>query len=173
MTKTFILTNVRSGTEPGLFISLANDQEPDSTVPAILPDPKLAPFLAQGAKAIFTAASKHAQEAGLILADTKFEFGLLPPSPDNPSQDITERVILIDEVLTPDSSRFWLASEWAEGKKMTGLDKQYLRDWLKGGESNWDGKTPLEIPDDVINATWERYKEAWKRITGRDWADEK
>jgi phosphoribosylaminoimidazole-succinocarboxamide synthase len=141
-------------------------------VPALLPDPSLAPFLAEGAKSIFTVASKHAQSTGLILADTKFEFGLLPPSPDNPTQDITERVILVDEVLTPDSSRFWLADEWAEGKRMTGLDKQYLREWLKGPNSGWDGETPLEIPEDVVKATWNKYKEAWSKITEREWVDQ-
>ena len=132
-------------------------------VPSILPDPAIAPKLVNAALALFDRASTRAAQSGLLLADTKFEFGLWP----NPSTG-QEELILIDEVLTPDSSRFWPAEEYGEGKKMTGFDKQFLREWLLTQE-DWKSKgEALEIPDEVVMKTWARYLEAFKLITGKD-----
>jgi phosphoribosylaminoimidazole-succinocarboxamide synthase len=95
-----------------------------------------------------------AARAGLILADTKFEFGLSG-----------EALVLGDEVLTPDSSRFWPASTWAPGAVQPSYDKQYVRDWLTS--SGWDRVSPPpELPDDVVAATRERYVTAYERLTG-------
>ena len=133
------------------------------TVPSILPDAKLAPKLVNAALALFDRASTRAAQSSLLLADTKFEFGLW----SNPTTG-QEELILIDEVLTPDSSRFWPAEEYGEGKKMTGFDKQFLREWLLSQE-DWKSKgEALEIPDEVVMKTWARYLEAFKLITGRE-----
>ncbi|MDO5700472.1 MAG: phosphoribosylaminoimidazolesuccinocarboxamide synthase [Bowdeniella nasicola] len=112
---------------------------------------------------LYTRAAEIAREHGIILADTKFEFGQLP-DPAGPD------IILGDEVLTPDSSRFWPAEEWRVGQATPSFDKQYLRDWLTSPASNWDrsGKAPPpELPDDVVAATRERYLEAFERLTGQ------
>ncbi|NLO06808.1 MAG: phosphoribosylaminoimidazolesuccinocarboxamide synthase [candidate division WS1 bacterium] len=97
---------------------------------------------------------EHATTRGLILADTKFEFGL-----------IDDELVLIDEMLTPDSSRYWAASEWHPGHTPEGFDKQYLRDWLE--TLDWD-KTPPgpELPGHVVARTRELYLELMRRITG-------
>ncbi|CAD6566097.1 MAG: Bifunctional purine biosynthetic protein ade1 [Cyphobasidiales sp. Tagirdzhanova-0007] len=123
----------------------------------------LVPLLIQKAIEIFKAAAKHAESVGLILADTKFEFGILPPSE---SASLADRLILIDEVLTPDSSRYWEATEWEEGKTMTGYDKQALREWLKAGGGGYTGKDGVVIPQDVVDETWKRYCECYQRVTG-------
>jgi len=91
---------------------------------------------------------------GIIIADTKFEFGT-----DG------DRIILVDEVLTPDSSRFWPLDEYRPGQKQKSFDKQFVRDYLLS--TDWDRKTePPELPDDVIKKTSERYIEAYEKITG-------
>jgi phosphoribosylaminoimidazole-succinocarboxamide synthase len=99
--------------------------------------------------------SSVCERAGIILADTKFEFGLADGG----------ELILIDEVLTPDSSRFWDAARYAPGGPQPSYDKQYVRDWLEA--QDWD-KTPPgpELPDDVVDGTRRRYVEAFQRITG-------
>jgi phosphoribosylaminoimidazole-succinocarboxamide synthase len=128
----------------------------------------LAPLLMLKAVELFTAAAKHAESVGLILADTKFEFGVLPPAE---GLSLEDRFMLIDEALTPDSSRYWEASEWAEGKTMTGFDKQALRVWLAaggGGFGRTEKEEGVEIPEEVVKETWERYTACYKRITGRD-----
>lgn len=104
---------------------------------------------------IYTAAAEYAATRGIIIADTKFEFGV-----------IDGKVTLIDECLTPDSSRFWPADSYEEGKVQPSYDKQYVRDWLK---ANWDfkGEAP-ELPADVIEGTSARYREAFSIITGSD-----
>lgn len=140
------------------------------TVPELLGSQyaELAPLLASKAVELFSAAAKHAESVGLILADTKFEFGVLPPSD---SLSLQDRFILIDEALTPDSSRYWEASEWAEGKTMTGFDKQALREWLKaggGGFGKSEREEGVEIPQEVVEETWKRYTACYKRITGKD-----
>ena len=119
---------------------------------------------------LFSVAAKHAESVGLILADTKFEFGVLPPSD---SLTLEQRFILIDEALTPDSSRYWEASEWAEDKSMTGFDKQALRVWLRaggGGFGKSNKEEGVEIPQDVVDETWQRYTACYKRITGSEFA---
>ena len=104
--------------------------------------------------AIYTAAAEYAATRGIIIADTKFEFGI-----------IDGRVTLIDECLTPDSSRFWPADSYEEGKVQPSYDKQYVRDWLK---ANWDfAGEPPHLPDEVIAGTSERYREAYEIITGQ------
>ncbi len=105
--------------------------------------------------AIFERASVHAGERGIILADTKFEFG----------HDEDGTLTLGDEVLTPDSSRFWPADTYAPGKAQPSYDKQYVRDWLV--ESGWDrNSTPPELPAKVVEKTREKYVEAYERLTG-------
>ena len=110
---------------------------------------------------IYGRAERLARERGIILADTKFEFGLRADG----------TLVLADEVLTPDSSRFWDADEWATGR-LASFDKQYLRDWLVH-DSGWDRSTdqpPPSLPPDVVAATRERYLEAYRRLTGRELA---
>lgn len=109
--------------------------------------------------ALYAFASQHARARGVILADTKFEFGL-----DG------EGVLTIgDEVLTPDSSRYWPADGYAPGKGQPSFDKQYVRDWAS--QTGWDKLPPApEIPDDVVAGTRKRYIEAYERITGEPFA---
>jgi len=103
---------------------------------------------------IYQAASAHAEANGVILADTKFEFGL-----------VEGHITLVDEVLTPDSSRWWPAEAWKPGAPIPSYDKQYVRDWLDA--SGWDHTPPApELPDDVVIGTRARYVEAYERITG-------
>jgi phosphoribosylaminoimidazole-succinocarboxamide synthase len=105
-------------------------------------------------------AADFALERGIIIADTKFEFGIGPDG----------RIVIGDEVLTPDSSRFWPVDEYAPGGSPPSYDKQYVRDWLE--TLDWD-KTPPgpEIPADVVAGTRNRYVEAYERLTGRPFAD--
>jgi phosphoribosylaminoimidazole-succinocarboxamide synthase len=104
---------------------------------------------------LYRRASDHASSRGVLLADTKFEFGIVDGD-----------VILIDEVLTPDSSRWWPADEWSPGSPVPSFDKQYLRDWVDS--TGWDHEPPApRIPPDVVAATRARYVEAYERVTGR------
>jgi phosphoribosylaminoimidazole-succinocarboxamide synthase len=110
---------------------------------------------------IYRQGSALAAERGLIVADTKLEFGLARDG----------SLVLADEVLTSDSSRFWAASEWQPGRPQRYLDKQVLRDWSAG--LDWDRKPPgPEIPADIVAATKARYVELYERITGTAWTDE-
>ncbi|HIE09904.1 MAG TPA: phosphoribosylaminoimidazolesuccinocarboxamide synthase [Armatimonadetes bacterium] len=104
---------------------------------------------------IYEEASRYAESRGIIIADTKFEFGL-----------VDGELILIDELLTPDSSRFWPADSYQPGKPQPSFDKQFLRDYLES--LDWD-KTPPgpELPPDVVEATRRRYIEAYERLTGK------
>jgi phosphoribosylaminoimidazole-succinocarboxamide synthase len=105
--------------------------------------------------AVYDMARKYALERGLIIADTKFEFGI-----DN------GRLVLIDEILTPDSSRFWAREQYEPGRAQPSFDKQPVRDWL--AESGWDKKPPApSLPPDVIEATSKRYVQAYEILTGR------
>jgi phosphoribosylaminoimidazole-succinocarboxamide synthase len=104
---------------------------------------------------LYEFASGVARDRGIIIADTKFEFGM----------DMTGDLVLGDEVLTPDSSRFWPADEYDPGRPQPSFDKQFLRDWLEA--SGWDKRPPApELPDDVVSGTRERYAEAYQRLTG-------
>jgi phosphoribosylaminoimidazole-succinocarboxamide synthase len=118
----------------------------------------LAAALRDTTLSIYSRAESITHEQGIILADTKFEFGCRTDG----------TLVLADEVLTPDSSRFWDASDYANGI-LTSFDKQYLRDWLMY-ESGWDkssGITPPALPPEVIAATSERYRSAYQRLTGQ------
>jgi len=106
--------------------------------------------------AIYKKAGKHAESCGLILADTKFEFG-----------KVNDTIVLADEVLTPDSSRFWEASLWKPGGAQPSFDKQFVRDYLES--IHWNKQAPApSLPDDVVRRTLEKYLEAFRRLTGRD-----
>jgi phosphoribosylaminoimidazole-succinocarboxamide synthase len=105
---------------------------------------------------LYRRGAAHATECGLILADTKVEFGLA-----------AGELLLIDEVLTPDSSRYWNAETWVPGNEPASYDKQYVRNWLD--ESGWDHESPPpELPEEVVQGTRERYIEAFRKITGHD-----
>lgn len=105
---------------------------------------------------LYGAASEHAARQGILIADTKFEFGF-----------VGGELTLIDEALTPDSSRFWLANSYQPGRSQASLDKQYVRDWLLN--SGWDRESPLpELPLSVVEATRDRYLEAYRRLTGEE-----
>jgi phosphoribosylaminoimidazole-succinocarboxamide synthase len=111
--------------------------------------------------AIYTRAEEIARERGIILADTKVEFGY----------DVVNGTITLgDEVLTPDSSRFWDASTYKPGQAQPSYDKQYVRDWLTSAESGWDktaNTPPPALPADVVERTRARYVEAYEKLTGR------
>jgi len=106
---------------------------------------------------IYEKAEKHAERRGIILADTKFEFGFF-----------SNRLILIDEVLTPDSSRFWPADGYEPGHPQPSFDKQYVRDYVE--KLGWDKKPPApRLPEEIIKGTAERYIEAYELLTGKKW----
>ena len=104
---------------------------------------------------LYAEASAHARECGVIIADTKFEFGV----------DSDGALVLIDEALTPDSSRFWDAEHWREGESPESFDKQFVRDWLE--TLDWDKRPPgPEVPDDIVARTTERYRQIGARLCG-------
>jgi phosphoribosylaminoimidazole-succinocarboxamide synthase len=105
---------------------------------------------------IYSFAREYARKRGIIIADTKFEFGLL-----------NGQLLLIDEVLTPDSSRFWPADQYAPGKNQPSFDKQFVRDYLETLDWNKTPPAPA-LPEDVVQKTTAKYLEAYKRLTGRD-----
>lgn len=111
---------------------------------------------------IYEKAEKIARERGIILADTKVEFGL-----DSYRGEVT----LGDEVLTPDSSRFWDGAQWGPGKQQDSFDKQFVRDWLASDASGWDGTTtPPELPQEIVDKTRARYIEAYEKLTGLEFS---
>jgi phosphoribosylaminoimidazole-succinocarboxamide synthase len=122
---------------------------------AAIGDRGLAERVRDAAIAVYASAADHARERGVILADTKFEFGLDPDG----------TLVLGDEVLTPDSSRFWDAEAYEPGRPQASFDKQFVRDWASG--SGWDRSPPAPpIPPEVVEGTRARYVEAYERITG-------
>jgi phosphoribosylaminoimidazole-succinocarboxamide synthase len=113
--------------------------------------------------ALYARAAEHSLSKGVILADTKVEFGLSG-----------DALVLGDEVLTPDSSRFWPSDGYQPGRVQPSFDKQYVRDWLTSPASGWDRaseSTPPPLPDEVVRATRARYVEAYERISGRSFTD--
>ena len=113
--------------------------------------------------AVYGRAEAVARERGIIVADTKLEFGHRPDG----------TLVLADEVLTPDSSRFWPADSWQPGRPQPSFDKQYVRDWLTSPASGWSkdsGDPPPALPDDVVARTRAKYVEAYERLTGRRFA---
>ena len=118
---------------------------------------ELADKVAKVSLRLYQEAAEYALTRGIIIADTKFEFGL----------DASGELYLIDEVLTPDSSRFWPADQYVVGKNPPSFDKQYVRDWLEA--SGWDKTPPAPVlPDDVAEKTSEKYREAYTKLTGLD-----
>jgi len=109
--------------------------------------------------AVYERAEAIARERGIILADTKLEFGVRPDG----------TIVLADEVLTPDSSRFWPADSWQPGHAQPSYDKQFVRDWLVSPESGWDrasNRQPPQLPAEIVEKTRERYVHAYERLTG-------
>ncbi|WP_030751616.1 phosphoribosylaminoimidazolesuccinocarboxamide synthase [Streptomyces sp. NRRL F-5135] len=111
---------------------------------------------------VYARARDVARDRGIVLADTKFEFGF----------DADERLVIADEVLTPDSSRFWPADSWEPGRAQPSYDKQYVRDWLTSPASGWDRASeqpPPPLPQEIVDATRTRYLEAYEHLTGIAW----
>ncbi|MBK7622295.1 MAG: phosphoribosylaminoimidazolesuccinocarboxamide synthase [Kineosporiaceae bacterium] len=114
---------------------------------------------------VYATAEKIARDRGILVADTKFEFGVGAGAGD---------IMLGDEVLTPDSSRFWPADGWQPGRAQPSFDKQFVRDWLTSASSGWDrhgDQAPPPLPEDVVERTRARYVEAYERLTGRRWTN--
>ncbi len=113
---------------------------------------------------IYVQAAEHALKKGIIIADTKFEFGT----------DRDGNLVLADEIFTPDSSRYWPAEDYREGAVQASFDKQFVRNWLTSPESGWDrygSQPPPPLPDDIVEATRGRYIEAYERISGLSFGD--
>jgi phosphoribosylaminoimidazole-succinocarboxamide synthase len=118
----------------------------------------LARELAERSLELYWKAAEHARSRGILLADTKFEWGHTPDG----------ALILVDEVLTPDSSRFWPLDSYRAGMSPPSFDKQFVRDWLES--STWDKQsTPPELPSEVVEKTRQKYVEAYERLTGMTW----
>lgn len=114
---------------------------------------------------VYRRGAELAEDRGIIVADTKIELGF----------DTGGALVLADEVLTPDSSRFWPADQWSPGRSQPALDKQYVRDWLTSPESGWDrnsGHPPPPLPQDVVDRTHDTYVRAYESITGLRWGME-
>ena len=148
---------------PAIKASLGeHDENVDFATIVELHGAELAERLRTATLSIYSKAAELAAERGVILADTKFEFGLRADG----------TLVLADEVLTPDSSRFWDASVWQPGQSLPSFDKQFVRDWL-AKESGWDKASdtpPPPLPDAIVQATRDRYLEAYRRLVGRDLA---
>jgi phosphoribosylaminoimidazole-succinocarboxamide synthase len=117
--------------------------------------------------ALYARGASWAAERDIILADTKFEFGLLAAAAGAEAAEDDGQLLLIDEALTPDSSRYWDTAHWQPGREPVSFDKQYVRNWLDA--SGWDHQsTPPELPPEVVQGTQDRYVEAFRRLTGRE-----
>ena len=139
-----------------------HDENVDYATIVALHGPERAERLRDLTLSIYATAEAIARGKGIILADTKFEFGLRPDG----------TLVLADEVLTPDSSRFWDAATWQPGVALPSFDKQFVRDWLTK-ESGWDKASdspPPPLPDEVVAATRAKYVEAYEKLTGRPFA---
>jgi phosphoribosylaminoimidazole-succinocarboxamide synthase len=145
---------------PATKAETGHDENVDLATVAAALGGELARRLEELTLGLYRLGAAHARERGLILADTKFEFGFA-------AGDGGERLTLVDEALTPDSSRYWDAALWRPGIEPASFDKQYVRNWLDG--SGWDHESPPpELPPEVVEGTRRRYVEAFRRITGRD-----
>jgi len=134
-----------------------HDENVDFATIVALHGNDLATRLRAATLAIYSQAADLAAQRGIILADTKFEFGLRDGE-----------LVLADEVLTPDSSRFWDAAAWQPGRSLPSFDKQYVRDWL-ANDSGWDRVSPPPpLPPEVVTATRARYLAAYTRLTGAE-----
>ncbi|KIH94617.1 phosphoribosylaminoimidazole-succinocarboxamide synthase [Sporothrix brasiliensis 5110] len=123
---------------------------------ALIGNPAHAARIEELALAVYTAAAEHALKRGVIIADTKFEFGL---------DEATGEVVLADEVLTPDSSRFWVADQYEAGREQDSLDKQFLRNWLV--KEGLKGKEGVTMPPEIVEQTSKRYTDVYERLTGQ------
>jgi phosphoribosylaminoimidazole-succinocarboxamide synthase len=141
---------------PATKATIGHDENIDfEDAVALIGDRELAERLRDASIAVYTHAAEHASERGIILADTKFEFGL----------DVEGRLVLGDEVCTPDSSRFWPVEGYGPGRAQPSFDKQFVRDWASS--TGWDRNPPApEIPAEIVERTREKYLEAYERITG-------
>ncbi|KAG8624409.1 hypothetical protein KVT40_007476 [Elsinoe batatas] len=126
----------------------------------VLVGEKYAKVIEEWSVRCYEIARDYAAERGIIIADTKFEFGL---------DEETDTVVLVDEVLTPDSSRFWPADRYEVGRGQDSYDKQYLRDWLT--KEGLKGKEGVEMPPEVVKQTASKYREAFEKLTGRGWEE--
>jgi phosphoribosylaminoimidazole-succinocarboxamide synthase len=144
---------------PATKAETGHDENISYEVMAMQVGDKLAATLKLKTLDIYQRAAEYSQSKGIILADTKFEFGLLPEE-DEP--------ILIDEVLTPDSSRYWPMSSYRTGISPLSFDKQFVRDWLE--TTGWDKNSPPpKLPDDIVSKTRTKYVEAYVALTGNQW----
>jgi phosphoribosylaminoimidazole-succinocarboxamide synthase len=124
----------------------------------------LAPRVEEAALRLYESAAARAAERGILIADTKFEFGTVQGDGDD------FQLLLIDEALTPDSSRFWDAAIYESGRPQPSFDKQFVRDFLEG-VPGWDKRPPApDLPDEIVEKTAEKYREAYRRITGEELA---
>jgi phosphoribosylaminoimidazole-succinocarboxamide synthase len=137
-----------------------NDENISVAEAAKIVGPKYAQKIEDLAIKLYTTARDYAAERGIIIADSKFEFGL---------DEETDEVVLVDEVLTPDSSRFWPADKYEIGREQLSYDKQYLRDWLTS--EGLKGKQNVKMPGEVVKHTAEKYREAFEKLTGQKWED--
>ncbi|GAA2368462.1 phosphoribosylaminoimidazolesuccinocarboxamide synthase [Streptomyces cuspidosporus] len=125
--------------------------------------------LRQATLAVYNRGRDIARDRGIILADTKFEFGCAVAEGGSDGEEL----ILADEVLTPDSSRFWPADQWQPGRAQPSFDKQFVRDWLTSPASGWDRhgeQPPPPLPEEIVERTRAKYAEAYERLTGTRWS---
>jgi phosphoribosylaminoimidazole-succinocarboxamide synthase len=142
---------------PATKAETGHDENVDFAAVETALGPELAATLRDLTLDLYQMGAAHAAEKDLILADTKFEFGLTEDG----------RLLLVDEVMTPDSSRYWDVHLWLPGQEPASFDKQFVRNWLD--ESGWDKESPPPVlPKDVVLGTRDRYMEAFRRITGRE-----
>ncbi|MGY0059689.1 phosphoribosylaminoimidazolesuccinocarboxamide synthase [Streptomyces sp. LZ34] len=128
-----------------------------------------AAHLRQATLAVYNRGRDIARDRGIILADTKFEFGYADAEGGGDEQQL----VLADEVLTPDSSRFWPADQWQPGRPQPSFDKQFVRDWLASPASGWDRhgeQPPPPLPEEIVERTRAKYVEAYERLTGTRWS---
>ncbi len=146
-----------------------HDESMTAAEVAALVGPALTGRLDDLTRRILARGNEIAAQRGILIADTKVEFGLDPAAADGGEPGL----VLADEVLTPDSSRFWPAELWEPGHPQASFDKQFVRDWLTSPASGWDrrsGQAPPPLPDDVVARTRDKYVEAYERLTGRRFA---